>query len=106
MKCSHKNSELIGPDVKRLRYKCVDCGAEFVIDSEGKISYVRKVNQMNNKKDHELYRIKNVEVFIDGDDYVEYDYREDEEILRRPATADEKVALDEGRSERGQVGQK
>ena len=43
MKCSHTtNSELIGPscNVKRMRYRCLDCGAEFVLDSKGKVVFV------------------------------------------------------------------
>jgi hypothetical protein len=35
------------------------------------------------------YRIRNVEIYIAGSDYVEYDHKSNREILRRPATSEE-----------------
>ena len=36
------------------------------------------------------YRVKNVEISIEGNDYVEFDHALNKEILRRPASNEEK----------------
>jgi len=39
------------------------------------------------------YARKYIEIYIDGDDYVQFDHRLNKEVMRRPATEEEKTSL-------------